>query len=92
MVRAFIGIVNYYKDMWAKWSHILHPLTELTSQKVKFKSTELEQKAFYEIKQAVSQDTLLVYPDFNKRSDIHTDASNYHSGEVISQNGKMIAL
>ena len=36
-VLAFIGLVNYYKDMWSQRSHLLHPLIELTSNKVKFK-------------------------------------------------------
>ena len=71
---AFIGIVNYYRDMWAKQSHLLHPLTSLMSHKVNCKWTEVEQKAFDDIKRAVSQDTLLAYPDFNKRFDIYADA------------------
>ena len=71
-VHTFIGIVNYYRDMWSKRSHLLNPLTALTSHKVKFKWTGLEQKAFDDIKRAVSQDTLLLYPDFNQRFDIHT--------------------
>ena len=76
-VRAFIGIVNYYRDMWSRRSHVLHPLTALTSNKTKFKWTDVRQKAFDEIKRTFSQDTLLAYPDFNKRFDIHTDARNY---------------
>ena len=76
-VNAFIGIVNYYRNMWAKSSHLLHPLTALTSHKVKFKWTDIEQKAFDDINGAVSQDTLLAYSDFNKHFDIHTDASDY---------------
>ena len=35
-VRVFIGIFNYYRDMWYKRSHLIHPLTALTSHKVKF--------------------------------------------------------
>ena len=73
-VHAFIGIVNYYRDMWAKRSHLLHPITALTSNKVKFKWTDLEQKVFEDIKPAISQDTLLAYPDFNQRFGIHSDA------------------
>ena len=44
------------------------------------------------IKHAVSQDTLLAYQALNKRFDIHSNASDYHLGAVISQNGKPIAL
>ena len=44
------------------------------SHKVNCKWTEVEQKAFDDIKRAVSQDTLLAYPDFNKRFDIYADA------------------
>ena len=30
-VRNFIGVVNYYRDMWAISSHTLAPLTNITS-------------------------------------------------------------
>ena len=60
-VRAFIGIFNYCRGMWAKLSHLLHPLTALTSHKVRFKWTDVEQTEFDDIKCSVSQDTVLVY-------------------------------
>ena len=37
-------------------------------------------------------DTLLAYPYFNKRFDIHTDARNYQLVSVISHNGKPIGF
>ena len=76
--------------MWSRQSHILHTLTTLTSPKVKFKWTDVEQKAFDEIKRTVTHDTLLAYSDFNKRFNIHTDASDHQLGPVISQEGKTI--
>ena len=91
-VHAFIVIVHYYRDMWSKQSHLLHPLTALTSQKVRFVWTDLEQKAFDDIKHAVSQDKLLVYPDFNRHFDIRTDARYYQLGALISQSNKPIAF
>ena len=90
--RVFVRIVPYYRDMWVKRSHLLHPFTALMSHKVKFKWTDVEQKAFDDIKHAVSQDILLTYPDFNEQFHIHTDNSNYQLGAVIIQNGKPIAF
>ena len=74
--------------MWSKRSHLLHPLTALTSNKVNFKWTEVEQRVFYEIICIVVRDTSLVYLDFNKGLDIHTYDSDFHIGAVINQYGK----
>ena len=87
-VREFIGLVNYYRDMWPRRSHLLQTLTALTSSKVRFKWTDVEQKSFDDIKRAMTHDTLLTYPYFNKRFDIHMDASNFQIGSVIIQQVK----
>ena len=52
----------------------------------------IEQKVFEYIKRIVARGTLLVYPDFNERFDIHTYASDYQLGAVTSQDDKTIAL
>ena len=44
------------------------------SKNVIFLFTGVEQNVFDEIKQIVTHDTLLIYPDFNERFDIHNNA------------------
>ena len=36
-VQNFIGVINYYRDMWPRWSHTLAYLTKLTSINRNFK-------------------------------------------------------
>ena len=78
--------------MWDRRSHLLHPLMALTSPKVKFKWTHVEQKEFDEIKSTVSHDNLLAYPDSNKQFDIQTDSRNHQLGAVIIHDSKSIAF
>ena len=77
-VCSFIDLVDYYRDMWEKRSHLLRPLTALTSKKVKLKWTFVEQKTFNEIKLIVTRGTLLIYMDFNKLFDIHMYSDFFH--------------
>jgi hypothetical protein len=81
-------MINYYRDMWQNRSHMIAPLTGLVSPLVKYKWGEEPQKAFEEIKQKVSQETLLAFPDFEKEFHVYTDASNNKFGAVIMQEGK----
>jgi hypothetical protein len=45
-LRRFIGMVNYYRDMWVRRSELLAPLTSMTSKNVKFNWTDEHQKVF----------------------------------------------
>jgi len=91
-LRRFIGMVNYYRDMWLRRSHVLAPLTALTSVKTKWKWTDEHQKAFDTMKRIMARETILAYPDFNKVFEIHTDASKTQLGACISQEGRPIAF
>jgi transposase InsO family protein len=91
-LRGFIGMINFYRDMWKNRSSLLAPLTALTSKNVPFKWTEEHQKNFDAIKRVIGREVLLAYPDFNAPFQIHTDACKTQIGAVISQNGKPIAF
>lgn len=91
-LRSFIGLVNYYRDMWIRRSDVLTPLTALTSKTADWRWTDVEQTAFDTIKRIVAREVLLAYPDFNQPFVIHTDASAYQLGAVISQKNIPIAF
>jgi hypothetical protein len=84
-VGSFIGPINYYQDMWPRRSETLAPLIHCTSKDVSFEWTDVEQQAFDKMKAIVCCKVLLLCPDFNKPFHIHTDASHYQLGAVISQ-------
>ncbi len=91
-LRHFLGMVNFYRDMWRRRSHLLAPLTGLVSPKAKWEWGEKQQSAFEEVKKTISQETLLNFPDFNKEFHIYTDASDYQLGAVIMQDNKPLAF
>ncbi len=82
-------MVQYYRDIWEKRSHLVAPLIDLVGEcghtKVRHKN-KTKKKAWYcdqthqdyfdKIKEALTQDVLLAYPDYSGTPfDIYTDAS-----------------
>ena len=91
-LRKFIGMINFYRDMWPKRSDKLAPLTTMTSKTAKFKWTEHCNKSFEDMKHIIAKQALLAYPDFTKEFHIHMDASKVQLGACISQDGKPLAF
>jgi RNase H-like domain found in reverse transcriptase len=84
-LRRFIGLISYYQDMWRRRSHVLAPLTVLTSKKIPWKWGVAEQSALKEAKHIISKNAMLALPDFNKKFVFYTDASKYQLEGVITQ-------
>jgi hypothetical protein len=57
-LRSFIGIINYYRDMWVRRSHILNPLASLTSNKAKWSWGPQQEVTFQ-----AAREVMLTYPD-----------------------------
>ena len=88
----FIGMINFYRDMWQKRSEILAPLTALTPKNVKYELKEKHQKCFDAIKRVIGRELFLAYPDLNAPFETHTDPYKLKNVPVISQKGKPIAF
>ena len=56
-VRAFLGLVGYYRKFIRGFAKIAKPLTVLTRQQVKFDWTPEHQEAFIHLKEAIVQGT-----------------------------------
>ena len=91
-LRGFVGMINYYRDMWKGRSSMLAPLTSMCGKNEKFEWTNQMQEAFKMVRAKISNEAMLVHPDFSKPFDVHMDSSDYQLGGVISQNGKPIAF
>ena len=84
-VRAFLGLVGYYRKFINGFAKIAKPLTLLTRQQVKFDWTPTHHAAFLQLKEAIVQATILHYPKPTKKYIVYTDASDDACGAQLSQ-------
>jgi hypothetical protein len=89
-LRSFLGFTNTFRTFVKDYSSIATPLLKLTKQVGKLKSsklvwTQVEQAAFEALKVAVTTAPVLTIPDDEKPFVLHTDASDYGVGAVLSQ-------
>ncbi|KAL2081694.1 hypothetical protein ACEWY4_023547 [Coilia grayii] len=76
-VRAFLGLVGWYRRFIPDFSARSSPLSELW--------TEQCEAAFQDLKGAVCSDSVLLSPDFHKPFIVQTDASGVGLGAVLLQ-------
>ena len=93
-LKMFLGMVNFYRDLWPKRSETLAPLNKIASKtgKLNWKWTNEHQKAFEKAKDMLSKEARLSYPDFSKPFDLYTDASDLQLGATLVQEGKPLGF
>jgi len=84
-VRAFVGLVSYYRRFVRDFASIAEPLTRLTKKHAQFIWTDETQEAFDRLKSALLNADTLSYPDPALPVIVDTDASDVHIGAVLSQ-------
>ena len=84
-VRAFLGLVGYYRKFIKNFAKIAKPLTVLTCMDVNFKWKETHHCAFMKLKDAIIQAPILRYPDTTKPYIMYTDTSDNTCGAQLSQ-------
>ncbi len=104
-LRHFLGMVQYYRDMWAKHSEMLAPFTYLVGECSKTKTTKknktkkkpwrwdlIHQQAFDKVKAAIAKEVVLAYPDFSNSFEIYKDTSSMQLKVVVAQDNRSIAF
>jgi hypothetical protein len=61
------------------------PLTKLTNKNEKFRWENEQEKPFQALKDILSTEPLLIYPDFSQPFTVACDASNTAVGAVLTQ-------
>ena len=84
-VRAFLGLVGYYRKFIKGFAKITKPLTLLTRQQVKFEWTPVHHTTFLHLKEAIVQAPILHYPNPNKKYIVYADASDNSCRTQLSQ-------
>lgn len=85
-VRAFLGLVGYYRRYVNNFADRARPLTQLTKKERPFTWGVGEENAFIDLRDAICADDVLVYPDFTLPFILSVDASGTAVGAVLSQN------
>lgn len=102
-LRSFLGLSGHYRKFVRGYAETSKPLTlylgeqngkvgAKSSSKVKIQLNDDAIKAFNLIKSKMQEQLELFQPDYSKRFELTTDASNFAIGGVLSQNGKPITF
>ena len=89
-LRQFLGLLNFQRKFIAGCSQIARPLTCLTggSKRDRLVWTPLMESAFARLKELMSEDLLLSFPDYSEGAcplELYVDASGWGAGACLMQ-------
>ena len=93
-VRSFLGLATYFRRFIQGFASLAAPLHRLTHNDVSPREwpwTPECQRAFDELKRALTTAPVLALPDWEKPFEIVADASTHGTGAVLLQEGRPVA-
>ena len=84
-LRAFLGLMSYYRRFIPCFSTVAHPLYNLTRKDTPFQWSKECEAAFDKLRSLLTEAPVLAYPNFQQSFTLETDASGIGLGAVLSQ-------
>ena len=84
-LKQYLGLCGYYRRFIPNFSKIAKPLTELLKKNTPFEWNQRTEEAFVTLKELLTIEPILQYPDFTRPYVLTTDASNEALGAILNQ-------
>ncbi|XP_016492053.1 putative mitochondrial protein AtMg00860 [Nicotiana tabacum] len=91
VLRAFLGVCNFYRQFMKNYSLIAVLLTKLLKKVTTWDWGPKRAEAFNALKTAMSSCPVLALPNLAKPFEVQMDASDYALAEVLLQEGHLVA-
>ena len=84
-VRQALGFFDYYRRFIPEYAVKAKPLSDLLKKNQPFIWGPEQEESFQTLKQCLVKHPILIYPNFEKKFTLTTDASDFAIGAVLSQ-------